>query len=112
MSLTSRSGRVIRAPEKFTYDDWDKIVVGKDERKYRDPEDLQCESDSDDDSAGSLAEFITSDAESVTEPTATDDEEEEFKDNESETDTETEPPCETDEEDDPLPEPEDMDIDE
>lgn len=108
---TGRPVRARRAPERFTYSSMDEIVIGKEERKFRDPDDLKCESDSDDDSVGSLVEFVASDAESLTDVTQ-DDDEDEFQDNETETDTDTdtEEKCEPDE-DEPLEEPEPMEID-
>lgn len=110
MSLTTRCGRSIRAPERFTYASMEEIVVGKDERKFRDPDDLKCKSDSDDDSVGSLAEFVASDAESVTDGTQDDDEEEFEEETETDTDADTDDKCEPDE-DEPLEEPEPMEID-
>jgi hypothetical protein len=69
MSTTcTKSGRAVKKPERFTYDvDLSEIVVGKEEKKYRDKEDHICESDSeaDDDSTGSLHEFVADDEESI-----------------------------------------------
>ena len=113
MSLTSRCGRVIKAPTRFTYASMAEIVVGKDERKYRDPEDLECESDSDNDSVGSLVDFVASDAESLNESAdLTEDDEGEFQDNETDTETDTEPECESDEDEPSKTEEDPMDLDE
>ena len=57
----SRYGREIRVPDRFV-EDINDVVIGKDEKKYRDNEDYKCVSDSeDDDSTGSLVEFVISD---------------------------------------------------